>query len=121
MKLKLPASSLRQVVPFLDMMAVERGAAKNTLESYERDLLAFSVFMVTRKRAPEDAETAHIKAYLKSLSETGLAASTVARRVSVIRQFFQFLVSDNMRTDDPTSTIGSPKFGIRLPKCLNED
>jgi len=121
MKLKLPASSLRQIVLFLDMMAAERGAAKNTLESYERDLLAFAVFMLTRKRAPEDADAAHIKAYVKSLSISGLAASTVARRVSVIRQFFQFLFGDNIRTDNPTSTISSPKLGFRLPKYLNEN
>jgi integrase/recombinase XerD len=121
MKLTPPGSSQRQIVLFLDMMAAERGAAKNTLESYERDLLAFALFMLTRKRAPEDAEAIHIKAYMKSLSETGLAASSIARRVSVIRQFFRFLVSDNIRTDNPTSTIGSPKTGRRLPKYLNED
>jgi integrase/recombinase XerD len=121
MKLKLPASSLCQIVLFLDMMAAERGAAKNTLESYERDLLAFSVFMLTRKRPPEDAGVAHIKAYMKSLSESGLASSTIARQISVIRQFFRFLFSDSIRTDDPTSTIGSPKIGRRLPSYLNED
>ena len=121
MKLKLPASSLRHIALFLDMMAAERGAAKNTLESYDRDLLDFAIFMLTRKRAPEDANSTHIKAYMKSLSETGLAASTVARRISVMRQFFRFLFSDNMRYDDPTSGIGSPKIGRRLPKYLNEE
>jgi integrase/recombinase XerD len=103
------------------MMVAERGAAKNTLESYERDLLAFAVFMLPRKRNPEDAGVDHIRAYMKLLSVSGLATSTVARRVSVIRQFFQFLFNDNIRTDDPTATIGSPKVGRRLPKYLNEN
>jgi len=121
MKQKLPASALRQIPVFLDMMMVERGAAANTLESYERDLSAFAGFMVTRKRAPEDADATHIRAYIKSLSESGLAASTVARQVSAIRQFFRFLFSDNIRTDDPTSTISSPRLGRTLPKYLSED
>jgi integrase/recombinase XerD len=121
MKPKLPTSSLRQIILFLDMMLVERGAAKNTLESYERDVFAFAVFMQSLKRAPEDANVPHIKAYMKLLSASGLAANTVARRISVIRQFFRFLFNDNMRTDDPTSVIGSPKLGRRLPKYLNEN
>lgn len=121
MKQKLPASALRQIPVFLEMMMVERGAAVNTLESYERDLSAFASFMVTRKRAPEDADATHIRAYIKSLSVSGLAASTVARQVSAIRQFFRFLFSDNIRTDDPTSTISSPKLGRTLPKYLSED
>ena len=121
MKLNPPETFLRQIVLFLDMMAAERGAAKNTLESYERDLLAFAAFMLNRKRAPEDADATHIRSYMKLLSKSGLAASTVARQTSVIRQFFKFLFSDNVRTDDPTSTIGSPKLGLRLPKYLNEN
>jgi integrase/recombinase XerD len=121
MKIKLPAPFIRHIVLFLDMMVAERGAAKNTLESYERDLLAFAVFMLPRKRNPEDAGVDHIRAYMKLLSVSGLATSTVARRVSVIRQFFQFLFNDNIRTDDPTATIGSPKVGRRLPKYLNEN
>ena len=121
MKPELPASSLRQIVLFLDMMTAERGAAKNTLESYERDLLAFAAFMLSRNRVSEDANAIHIKAYVKLLSTSGLADSTIARQVSVIRQFFKFLYSDNLRTDDPTSTIGSPKISRKLPKFLNEN
>lgn len=120
-KQKLPASSLRQIEVFLDMMTVERGAAANTLESYERDLSQFAGFMLPRKRAPEDAEQTHIRAYIKSLTGAGLAASTVARRVSAIRQFFRFLYAERVRDDDPTSTIDSPKLGRPLPKYLSED
>ena len=120
MKVRLPESFLRQIILFLDMMAAERGAVKNTLESYERDLSAFAVFMLSRKRNPEDANVVHIRAYIKLLSVSGLAASTVARRISVIRQFFQFLYNDNLRIDDPTTTIENPKLGHRLPKYLNE-
>ena len=121
MKQVLPAASTRQIEMFLDMMAVERGAAPNTLESYERDLSHFAAFLITRKRVPDDADQAQIRAYIKSLSESGLAASTVARRVSAIRQFFRFLYAEHIRTDDPSSTIDSPKLGRTLPKYLSED
>jgi len=117
----LPAASMRQIDVFLDMMTVERGAAANTLESYERDLSQFAGYMLSRKRAPEDAEQTHVRAYIKSLTGAGLAASTVARRVSAIRQFFRFLYAERVREDDPTSTIDSPKLGRALPKYLSED
>lgn len=117
----LPASSMRQIDVFLDMMTVERGAAANTLESYERDLSDFAAFLLSRKRSPEDADQAQIRAYIKSLTGAGLAASTVARRVSAIRQFFRFLFAERVRDDDPTSTLDSPKLGRRLPKYLSED
>ena len=106
---------------FLDMMVAERGAAANTLESYRCDLEDFRAFVASRKRIAEDASQAHIRGYLKRLSEAGMAPSTSARRLSTLRQFFNFLCQERIRDDDPTAALESPRQGRPLPKCLSEE
>ncbi len=111
----------RRVETFLEMLAAERGAARNTIESYGRDLADFSAFMAARKRLPEDARPDHIRKYLARLSGAGMAAGTTARRLSALRQFFRFLFSEGLRADDPSAGLDSPKLGRSLPKYLSED
>ncbi len=115
---------------FLDMLTTERGAAMNTRHAYWRDLADVSLYLRnTRKSDVDRANTEDLKAYLKDLSEkthskgtnsSKIAVRTVARRLSALRQFYRFLVSENIRKDDPTSTIESPKQGRTLPKTLSE-
>ncbi len=104
---------------FLDKLAAE-GAARNTIESYGRDLRHFSAFTGARQRAVEDATQAIIRKYLKSLSEAGMAAGTSARRLSTLKQFFRFLYAERVRGDDPTAGLDSPRLGKRIPKYLSE-
>jgi integrase/recombinase XerD len=105
---------------FLEMLTVERGAAKNTIESYHRDLSDFQTFCVARKRSVENAESILIRSYLKKLSSAGMAPSTSARRLSTLRQFFRFLHAEGLRDDNPSSAIDSPRLGRPLPKYLSE-
>ncbi len=117
-----------QVDAFLDMLTTERGAARNTRQAYWRDLADVSQFLKnSRSKEITKATADDIKAYLGDLSEkthgagaTKIAVRTVARRLSALRQFYRFLVSENLRQDDPTSAIESPKQGRSLPKTLSE-
>jgi len=102
---------------FLEMLAAERGAAENTLESYRRDLGRFAEFL---RKDPADASTEDIRRYLSSLAGHGLAASTSARHLSTLRQFFRFLFSEGLRADNPCTTIESPRQRRPLPKILSE-
>ncbi len=111
----------RAVESFLEMMAAERGAALNTIESYRRDLTQFAAFARARGRPPEDADTGLIRKYIRQQSEAGMAPATSARRLSALRQFFRFLQSEGGRQDDPTATIDSPRRRRSLPKYLSED
>ena len=111
----------RHVETFLEMLAAERGAARNTLFAYRRDLQGFSEFARRRGQTAEGADTATIRAYLVDLSKSGMAPSTSARRLSTLRQFFRFLYAERVRGDDPCATMDSPRRGRTLPKYLSEE
>ena len=102
---------------FLEMLAAERGAAENTLESYRRDLGRFAGFL---KKDPAGASKEDIRRYLSSLASHGMAASTSARYLSTLRQFYRFLFSEGLRADNPCTTIESPRQRRPLPKILSE-
>jgi integrase/recombinase XerD len=102
---------------FLDMMSAERGASRNTLEAYKRDLIAFEESAGDLKGATRD----DIKRYLAKLSRSGAAATSQARRLSSLRQYFAFLYSEGMRSNDPTLAVEAPRRARPLPKILSVD
>jgi integrase/recombinase XerD len=101
---------------FLDMMSAERGASRNTISAYRRDLLDFCAKRDAKKLGRED-----VKAYLATLARAGIAASSQARKLSALRQFFGFLYAEGIRKDDPTSAIDAPKRSRPLPKLLSRE
>lgn len=104
---------------FLEMMSAERGAAANTLASYERDLTDLREFLGSRRQSLTEAATSDLSAYLTHLSAQGFAATSQARRLSSMRQFYRFLYSEGLRSDDPTGIIDAPKKGVALPKTMS--
>jgi integrase/recombinase XerD len=110
----------RQLISlFLDMVAAERGGAANTLSAYSRDLGDLIGYLATRKRTISSATTADLRGYLAALADRGFAASSVARRLSAIRQLYRFLLAEGHRNDDPAAIIEGPKRGRPLPKVLS--
>lgn len=109
----------RHLELFLEMLGAERGAAANTLRAYERDLGDFLAFLARRKHDTASASAAEITAYLESLQRRGFAASSRARRLSALRQFFRFLYAEGLRGDDPAAALESPKGSRPLPKILS--
>lgn len=110
--------SHRLIRAFLAMLSSERGAARNTISSYERDLDDYLSALSARGTGPLDAGMSALRAYLQNLSEAGLKASTIQRRLSALRQFHGFLYAEGHRTDDPTVTLTGPRKASSLPKVL---
>ncbi len=113
----LPASD-PTVEAFLESLVAERGAAANTVDAYRRDLAAIKTAAALGDRGLESATTDSLQSALRSMSACGLARSTQARRLSALRQFFRFLVSDGRRADDPSSALDAPRPEKPLPKVL---
>ncbi|MEP9379512.1 site-specific tyrosine recombinase XerD [Aquabacter sp. CN5-332] len=106
---------------FLDMQAVERGASRNTLDAYRRDLEDLAAFLAGRGEAVLTAGTPVLRAYLADLTERGFKSTTVARRLSAVRQLYRFLYAEGHRGDDPAAVLEGPKRGRPLPKVMTVD
>ncbi|WP_376985197.1 site-specific tyrosine recombinase XerD [Bosea sp. R86505] len=102
---------------FLDMLAAERGAARNTLDAYQRDIDDYLEFL--GGRALEAATADDIRGWLADLSARGLKASSAARRLSAVRQFHRFLYTEGFASNDPTAAIQGPRLGRPLPKVIS--
>ncbi len=114
-------ATARHLDTFLEMMAAERGASPNTLAAYRRDLDDLAAFLAPRGVALHEGSVADLRAYLAELNRRGLVARSAARRLSALRQFHRFLVAEDLRGDDPTQALDSPRLGKPLPKYLSED
>ncbi len=103
------------IEPFLEALQAERGAARNTLLGYHRDLGDFAREVDIKTASAED-----IIRYLAGLEAAGLAAATRARRLSAIRQLYSFAFQEGWRGDNPAARIKGPKRQKTLPGTLSE-
>ncbi len=110
----------RHIEAFLEMLAAERGAARNTLAAYRSDLTDFQAFAAGRGVGTALADAAVLQAYMAQLGAVGLSARTAARRLSALRQFHRFLLGEGVRADDPTTLLDTPRLPKTLPKYLTE-
>ncbi len=113
------STDITLIESFLEMMAAERGASRNTLEAYRRDLAQWCAFLMQQKTTPLKAEALHIERYLSQLKKQGLATTTAARKLSSIKQFYHYLFSEKLREDDPSTTLEGPKQPRNLPSVLS--
>jgi len=104
---------------FLEMLSAERGASANTLEAYARDLGELAAHLAGRGRDLRGAGAGDLRAFLRDLSGRGLAASSQARKLSALRQFYRFLHAEGLRGDNPAAAIEGPKLRRPLPKILS--
>jgi integrase/recombinase XerD len=104
---------------FLEMMSVERAAAKNTLIAYTRDLGDAAGFLAARGRDLSDASAEDVEAYFSALGARGLSPATASRRRAAVRQFYRFVLGETWRADDPSRRVEAPRKGRSLPKVLS--
>ncbi|MEM9059704.1 MAG: site-specific tyrosine recombinase XerD [Pseudomonadota bacterium] len=105
---------------FLDALQAERGAARNTILAYARDLSDYRAWLAADSGATlAGADRDAIERYLAHLDRTGLTATTRARRLSSLRQFFRFAYSEGFRADDPGAGLRGPRPARSLPKTLS--
>ena len=103
------ASNEALVELFLDMQAAERGAGENTLAAYRNDLADLLAHLHSAGRDISNASTDDLRGFLKSLAERGFKASSLARRLSAVRQLYRFLYAEGKRDDDPAAVLEGPK------------
>ncbi|WP_248925341.1 site-specific tyrosine recombinase XerD [Paenibacillus hamazuiensis] len=110
----------QEMQAFIRYLSVEKGLAKNTLESYERDLQQFLDYLHGQgiARLP-DTTKSHIHSYLHHLKQRGRASATVSRSIVSIRAFYQHLLREKRIDSDPSLDMETPKLEKRLPKVMS--
>ncbi len=108
---------------YISYLMVERGAARATIQAYQRDLRDYITFLEKeRKRASADEiQREDIVMFGKCLQDRGLSPSTIERRFSVIKNYHRFLVRENLCESNPASTIRLPHTPTTLPDVLSID
>jgi len=109
------------VVEYLGSLQTEQGASRNTLAAYRRDLLDFSDFLRTQRRALPETGPDDIVDYLERLRKRGLRPSSVARRISALRGFYRHLLREGDLARDPTEHVELPRRGRSLPRALSRE
>jgi integrase/recombinase XerD len=106
---------------FIHFLIVERGLAKNSIDSYQRDLKNYMKFVQNVDSAKEwdEVQRVNITGFLSHLKNEGMSAKTIARHVASIRSFHQFLLREKVTEQDPSIHIESPKMERSLPKVLS--
>ena len=102
-------------------LGIERGLSKNTLAAYRQDLAKYETYLGSIASTPETVTVLQLSEFLVWLNQLGLKASSSARVIAATRGFHKFLVLEDVRPDDPTSKLRSPKLPKRLPKALTKD
>lgn len=105
---------------YITVLKVERNLARNSLESYERDLIQYHDFLrkELKLRSILDVTLGHIRSYIRNMNDKGLAANSVKRAVSSIRTYHNFLSAEGHMQDNPAQLLDTPKVSQKLPNIL---
>ena len=106
---------------YLDWLVLEKGRSANTIDAYRRDLGDYLSFGTDCGWSPADVTAAGVLAWVRARLDVGLAAATVKRGLTTVRNFHRWLVLEELRLDDPTVTVELPRVPRGLPKALSED
>lgn len=105
------------IKPFLNMQSAENSASKNTIDSYNRDLKNLPSKLL--EQTPQQISEEDIKKYFEGIKED-FKPSTISRKISSLRQFFHFLVSEEIIDKNPARVLEFPRKGRSLPKFLTQ-
>ncbi|MEO5360202.1 MAG: tyrosine recombinase XerC [Nitrospirota bacterium] len=109
---------LRHIDNFYRYMEVEKNASPHTLRAYKKDLDEFAAFV---KKDPASVDLYDIRGFVAAQSKQGLAKSSVMRRLSTVKAFFNYLASIGAVTANPTRLVPSPKVPKHLPNFLSKN
>ncbi|MCW3490242.1 site-specific tyrosine recombinase XerD [Dethiobacter alkaliphilus] len=109
----------RTLRDFIHYLSVEKGLAKNTLESYNRDLRTYYTYLKQNGiTSLEETSRSNIVGYLLSLQNLGKATSTLSRNMASIRSFYNYLFQERHLVENPAAELESPKLEKKLPRVL---
>ena len=111
-----------RVEQFQDYLAYERGLSERTVAAYARDLARWRAFVAgSGVRSPDEVTTRHMREWVFSLKDAGLAPTSIRRAQSALRTYFGFLIAEGAVGADPTDRLEAPRIARKLPEFLTID
>uniref|UniRef100_UPI004049AB18 site-specific tyrosine recombinase XerD n=1 Tax=Fluviicola sp. TaxID=1917219 RepID=UPI004049AB18 len=108
----------RYIKQFVHYLKIERSLAENSIFAYQQDVVKLKDFCESYQLSPIHIQTGHLKQFIAALFDLGLSARSQARIISGWKQFFDFLILEDLRNDDPSEGLELPKIGRKLPEVL---
>jgi integrase/recombinase XerD len=108
---------------FLSYLRLEKSLSVNSIEAYEADVTKLSRYAekLDPSVSPVLISVAHIRSFLADITDIGLAPTSQARIISGLKAFFKYLITEQVRTDDPMEFIDTPRIGRTLPDVLTAE
>lgn len=100
-------------------MLLEKSLSPNSIDAYLTDLDKLSIFLRNENLTAENVTLDHLQQFIAQLYDIGINARSVARIISGIKSFYNFLVLDGYMQNDPTELLETPKIGLKLPTVLS--
>lgn len=108
----------RYIKQFVHYLKIERSLAENSILAYQQDIEKLKDACIARELSAETVTTNDLKSFIAGLYDLGLSARSQARIISGWKQFFDFLLLEDIRKDDPSENLDLPKIGRKLPEVL---
>jgi len=108
----------RYIKDFVSYLKIEKGLAENSILAYQNDVAKLCDFAVSNQKSPTEITYNDLKQFIAELFDLGLSARSQARIISGIKQFYGFLLLENVISDDPSELLEQPKIGRKLPEIL---
>ena len=108
----------RYIKDFVSFLKIEKGLADNSVFAYQNDVSKLCDFSIAKNLTIKDLSYEHLKEFVAELYDLGLSARSQARIISGIKQFFGFLLVEDILMDDPSELLELPRIGMKLPEVL---
>lgn len=109
----------KEIEHFLDKLAIQKQYSAHTIEAYQRDLKEFTSYLMQEAiDGYQDVDYQVLRGYLGKLYDDQLEPSSIARKLSSLRSFFDYLLKENLIADNPMLLIHAPKQAKRNPDFL---
>jgi integrase/recombinase XerD len=112
---------VRLIHDFTAYLSVERGLAKNTVDSYSLDLAKFARHLEEQGKSLSSFSKEDIVGLLESLRSKGMSAASLSRALSSIRGFSRYLLLRGVLHEDPAENLPTPRKWQTLPKALSQE
>tara|TARA_B110000305_G_scaffold209585_1_gene242636 strand:+ start:24440 stop:25345 length:906 start_codon:yes stop_codon:yes gene_type:complete len=109
----------RYINEFVSYLKIEKGLSANSILAYQNDVNKLLNYCSEQELKVKDVEYRHLQTFITELYDLGLSARSQARIISGIKQFFSYLIIENLITLDPSEILEQPRIGRKLPEVLS--